>query len=40
MTMTVLQAGEGSRAAGHLTPDIGGPLTTAGMTRAIVQQIG
>ena len=34
------QAVEGALAAGNLTPDVGGPLTTAGMTRAIVQQIG
>jgi tartrate dehydrogenase/decarboxylase/D-malate dehydrogenase len=30
---------EDALAAGHLTPDVGGSLTTAEMTRAIVQQI-
>jgi isocitrate/isopropylmalate dehydrogenase len=31
---------ERSLAAGHLTADVGGALTTGEMTRAIVQQIG
>jgi tartrate dehydrogenase/decarboxylase/D-malate dehydrogenase len=34
------KAVEGALAAGHLTPDVGGPLTSVEMTRAIVQQIG